>query len=241
MFDIHSHILPAVDDGAKNTAESLELLKLMKKQGITAVMATSHFYPQDDSLAEFSKRTDTAFKNLNIACEDLELPLILKGSEMLYFKGISNSSSLKELCLNHSNYLLLELVDRVIDEPLFEEIINLQENLGIIPIIAHIERYYKAKNYRKLLKFVKEHNILTQVNASAFFITSYKRTLKKLFKLDIVSFVATDTHSTAFRPPMLSNAFEYIEENYGKEIKQKLLDNAEWLYKEITSNGENNA
>lgn len=240
FFDIHSHILPNVDDGAKTIEDSLELLKLLKEQGVTAVLATPHFYPQDDNLSEFTEKCAKAFDSLNNEAKKNELPIILKGSEMLYFKGISESTSLKELCLNNSNFLLLELVDKVITPSLFEEIINLSNNLGIIPIIAHIERYYKAKNYRSFLKFIKEHNILTQVNANAFFIPSYKRVIKKLFKMEIVNFIASDTHSPSFRPPMITDALSFIEEKFGKDIKDKLIANSNNLFTEIFK-GETNA
>ena len=240
FFDIHSHILPDVDDGAKTLEESLELLKALKEQGVTAVLATPHFYPQEDNLIEFKAKCNKAFSLLNIEAQNKDLPIILKGSEMLYFKGISESTSLKELCLNNSNYLLLELVDKIITPSLFDEIINLSNNLGIIPIIAHIERYYKAKNYSKFLKFIKEHNILTQVNANAFFIPSYKRVIKKLFKMDIVNFIASDTHSPSFRPPMINDALNFIEEKFGKDIKNKLIANSNNLYIEV-SKGEANA
>ena len=240
FFDIHSHILPAIDDGAKTIEESLELLKILKEQGVTAVLATPHFYPQDDNLIEFAEKCNNAFDSLNKETQKNDLPIILKGCEMLYFKGISEANSLKELCLNNSNYLLLELVDPIITPSLFEEIINLSNNLGIIPIIAHIERYYKAKNYRNFLKFIKEHNILTQVNANAFFLPKYKRVIKKLFKMDIVNFIASDTHSPTFRPPMINDALDFIEEKFGKDIKDRLIENSNNLYIEI-SKGEINA
>ncbi len=241
MFDIHSHILPGVDDGAKDIAESIELLRQMKEQGITAVAATPHFYPQEDNLTEFSEKIISAFEEIKTAYKVNDLPEILIGSEMLYFKGISNSTSLNKLCLNKSSYLLLELVDCVISDSLFEELLRLKEELGIIPIIAHIERYQKARNYKKLLKFVKEHNILTQVNASAFLIPIYKRTIKKLLKLNLISFIASDSHSPSFRPPMVKEAYDFIEDNYGKQVKEKLIKNADKLFKEITSKEENYA
>ena len=52
-FDIHSHILPGVDDGAKDICESVELINSMKKEGITAVIATPHFYPNEMYLSDF--------------------------------------------------------------------------------------------------------------------------------------------------------------------------------------------
>ena len=64
MIDIHSHILPCVDDGSESIEESLQLLQIMKEQGITAVIATPHFYPHEDNLDDFLEKTATAYKEL---------------------------------------------------------------------------------------------------------------------------------------------------------------------------------
>lgn len=241
LFDIHSHILPSVDDGAKDLNESIELLTEMQKQGISCVLATPHFYPQDDNLSEFLERINKAYAELKASISVSNLPKVLLGCEMFYFKGIGSSYSLQKLCLNGSQYLLLELVNGVIDDFLFEDLDNMIDNLGIIPIIAHIERYRKAKKYRKLLKYVKEHKILTQINAESFFISEYKRTIKKLFKMDIVSFIATDAHSIESRPPMLKKALNFIEAQYGTDIKERLIENSDELFKNIISSGETDA
>lgn len=233
LFDIHSHILPNVDDGAYDIEESLKLISLMKEQGITDIIATPHFYPQEDNLESFIDKTESAFKELKAKLDDSSVNIFL-GAEILYFKGIGKPASLKHLCLNSSNYLLLELYEGAINDSLFEDISSMIQNLGITPIIAHIERYYKFKNFRKLLKFVTENNIPTQVNASAFFTPYYKHIIKKLFKANLVSFIATDTHSYNLRPPMLDKAYEYIKEHFGEDTKNRLIDNSVKLYKEIT-------
>ena len=74
MFDIHSHILPAIDDGAQYLEESLKLLELMRAEGITHVMATPHFYPQDTNLEYFLRASVSSFNKLNEKIENLNLP-----------------------------------------------------------------------------------------------------------------------------------------------------------------------
>ncbi len=231
LLDIHSHILPCVDDGAKNPDDSLTLLKMMQSQGITHVIATPHFYPNDDTLEEFKARVANAQKLLCGANADI--PKIIVGCELFYFTGISKSDLIKEFTIGQSNYILLEPNPFLISKTLMNEILYLRDELGLTPIIAHIERYYKSKGYKDFIKFIKENNILCQVNAGSFFDKYYNRTLQKLFKNNVVTFIATDTHSLR-RPPLLSNALNEVEKRFSVSEKERILSNLQTLLSEIT-------
>ncbi len=239
MLDIHSHILPAVDDGAQNTEESLAILKAMYKQGIHNVVATPHFYPHRDSLEDFENRRSNAFTILK-SIKETEIPNIYLGCEILYYSGISRVSALKNFTLNGSEYILLELNPYLLNKTLFGEILYIIYERNLIPIIAHIERYYKARGYKDLLRFVKENKILTQLNATSFLSKKYEKTLDTLFRNGIPTFIATDSHSMEMRPPLLKHAFKIIENEYGTEVKQKLLKNADNLLNEITQRDNDN-
>ena len=234
LFDIHSHILPAVDDGAKTIEDSLSILAAMRRQGITDVIATPHFYPHSDNLEDFINKTQSAFLELKKAADDQNLPNIYLGCEILYYSGISKVSSLENFTINNSNYLLLELNPYIINKTLFNELLYLKEQRGIIPIIAHIERYYKSRSYKLLLEFIKENSILTQINASSFFSKRYNKVLEKLFLSDLVTYIATDSHSLEMRPPLMRRALEIINAKYGEETKSKLISNANALLNKIT-------
>ncbi len=238
IFDIHSHILPAVDDGAKDINEALQLLEMMKEDGITDVIATPHFYPDSDNLDEFKMRTEEAYKTLCSAAEGKNLPRIYFGCEVLYFRYLGTSEAVTDFRLDGSNYLLLELTDDCITDSFFEDIANLKNKSGIIPIIAHIERYYKAPSFRKLLKFVKSENIPTQVNASSLFSPYYKRITEKLIKKGYVNFLATDSHSIDIRPPQMKNALKHITEKLGEEYANGLIRNSRLLLEEMTRKGD---
>jgi len=237
MFDIHSHILPSIDDGAKDMEESLKLLQMMKADGITHIIATPHFYPQDTGLNEFLSDSKAAYKKLISEIKDKDLPKIYLGCEMLYFDGVGNSTSLKSLCLNNSNFLLLELTDHAINDRLFENITALMKQSGIIPIIAHIERYCKAKNYKKFINFILENKIPIQLNAASFFVPVFKRPLKKLLKSGAFIVIGTDTHSVDTRPPKMTEALMYIEKKYGLEYKIRIMKSSELLFKKIVKGG----
>ena len=91
LLDIHSHILPAVDDGAFDISESLMLLEAMRLQGITDVIATPHFYPLDDNFNEYKERISNAYNLLLKETENKNLPRIFVGSEVLYYRYIGTS------------------------------------------------------------------------------------------------------------------------------------------------------
>lgn len=235
MLDIHSHILPSVDDGAKTTEESIAILEEMYRQGITDVVATPHFYPLEDNLEEYLNKTRRAFSLLKENTLNKKVPNIFLGCEILYYSGISKVSELNHFTLNGSCFLLLELTPSSINDTLFNELLYLKEERKIIPIIAHIERYKTAKKYKKFIKFVKDNGILTQVNATSFLIKDYSKTLDKLFAENAVTFIGTDSHSPERRPPFMDSALEKISQKYGNKTKEKLIENAKKLYLDITN------
>ena len=225
--------MPSVDDGAKSLDESLEILNQMKTDGITDVIATPHFYADSDNLEDFKARTQAAFNSLTSVTKGKELPRITLGSEVLYYRGIGSTETVREFCLNGSSYLLLELTDRCITDSLFSDIYKLRNNLGITPIIAHLERYYKSPNYKKLLAFTKKENILAQVNASSFFIKSLSKTAEKLVKNGYINFIGTDAHSPNNRPPVMRQALTYISEHLGSKYASGFIRNSRVLLEQI--------
>ncbi len=237
LLDIHSHILPEVDDGAKNIESSLTLLKMMQEQGITDVIATPHFYPNEDTLEDFKERVANAEKLLLANKEGL--PNIFIGCELFYYSGISQSELIKEFTLANSNYILLEPNPFYLTKSLMREILHIRDVVGLTPIIPHIERYYKSSGYKDFINFLKENKILCQVNAASFFDRSYNRTFKKLFKEGVVTFVATDTHSLN-RPPLLAAALNEIEKRFSPAEKARISQNLNTLYKDIICKDKNN-
>ncbi len=231
LLDIHSHILPAVDDGAQDINDSLILLDLMAEQGITHVIATPHFYPHNDTIKDFKARVTAAKKELK--ANYIGNIVIITGCELFYFNGISKSEHLKHFTLNKSGYILIEPDPYYLTEGFMNEILYMRDFLGLNPIIPHIERYNRCRGYKKFLKFIKENCILTQVNATSFFSKHYTRTLKKLFKENLVTFVATDTHSLN-RPPLLGASLNEIEKRFSASEKERIISNLETLYKDIT-------
>lgn len=232
-FDIHSHVLHNTDDGAKNLNMSLYLLEESLRGGVTDIIATPHFYPLRDTLEEYTNKVEANFKELKEAIKDKNVPNIYLGYEVLYYSGISRAESLKKLTLNGSKYILLEPDYYNLDRAFLFELLRLREN-GLVPIIAHIERYYKVWGYKKILSFIKENGILTQVNATSFFGRHYNRVLETLTQEDLITFIASDTHSPDMRPPIINAALRKITDLCGDTYTQKLIKNSQSLFLEIT-------
>ncbi len=225
FFDIHSHILPGVDDGPKTFEQSIELLKMLKDNGVHIVAATPHFDANFDSLEDFLSRRKAALELMREQIKNTDLPEIISGCEVLYFRGLSKIDCLPELCYENSNCVLIEFPDLAFTDTVIDEITELREN-GFMPIIAHVERYADQKGYKKLLELIKKKVCFAQVNAAALSSKVYHKAAFKLVKKGVVSFIASDTHSAIHRPPMIKNALETIEKRFGKEVAARFVNNS---------------
>ncbi|MBR0466257.1 MAG: hypothetical protein IJJ40_02030 [Clostridia bacterium] len=231
--DVHSHILPAVDDGSKNVEESLELLSMLKEQGVTTVIATPHFLGARDNIDDFKARINNAKEELFTAKEGKDLPTVLIGSEILYFYGMGMLEGIKDLTINGSKYMLLEFDFIDFNDNVIKDIRRIRERHGIIPIIAHIERYKKFKNYKKLLKLVETGVCKAQINASSVIDNVFTKNAHKLIEKGYIDFIGSDTHSVEFRPPLIDKAYEVIKEKYGEETAEKIRQNGIKLIENI--------
>ena len=140
MIDIHSHILPGIDDGSKNLRMSLGLIDMLIDQGIDTVAATPHFYADRVSVEKFLSRRQRAYESLAEALENTpKAPKILLGAEVAYYSGISSLEGLDSLCIGDSSTLLLEMPLSAWSEYMISEVLNISCS-GITVVIAHIER-----------------------------------------------------------------------------------------------------
>ena len=233
MLDIHSHILPGVDDGAADVETSVELLKMMKEQGITHVIATPHFDAMHQNIDEFEYTVADAYNRLMQAVNGLDLPQVSIGSEVFYFGGIGRSMGIRDLTLCRSQYLLLELPSCRIDDEILKSIHDLNDRIGIKPIIAHVERYSCERGFKRLLELLANGEAYAQVNATSVIQPPYKKVVHKLIKRGYISFLATDTHSIIGRPPKMREALQEIELSLGKEYSDIFVRNSERFCEEI--------
>lgn len=233
MIDIHSHILPGIDDGAKNINMTLHMIKMAEKSGTKDIVATPHFYrgygetPYDEVkklVKEFNKLAKGEGLGINLHY----------GQEVYYSEEIINDYKIGLIgTINDSRYMLIELPMRSFDSETLEVIYELQV-MGIIPILAHPERYRPIiEKPERINKFINE-GFLFQVNAGSIegqFGNSVKKTAEILLANNIYNFIGSDAHNDTNRCTGIANGVELakkkskINEELFRESGRRLLNN----------------
>lgn len=234
MIDLHNHILPMVDDGSRDIDEAIESIKYLKSRGITDIVLTSH-YIVDTSYCKTVSEREKILDELNKQIDnDTNLYL---GNEVYAADYKTLLSLLKEnkiTTLNKSKYLLIEFpMDQVLNRV---DLLLCELNAnGIIPIIAHPERYSIYKKHPEKIYELFEYNCLLQCNLGSIsgqYGKQAKKCVKWLLKHDLVFALATDYHHIG-KKDYISKAFKklkwVISKNKIEELTyinpKKVLDN----------------
>ena len=163
FVDIHSHILPGIDDGAKNVKESVELIKKMKNLGFSKIIGTPHTYPglYNNTSDSIKKSYDNLKKKLS---ENINIHF---ASEYMIEKNLIEKARRKSLLCLKDKYVLVEMNFISIPLGLYEIIFEITVN-GYIPILAHPERYMflDLNEFKKLKKFgcLFQANLLSAID-----------------------------------------------------------------------------
>ena len=209
IIDCHTHLLPAIDDGAKDLALSLDMLKEEARQGVDLIIATPHFYGDRDRMDNFIQRRAQAFEKVKeLLDKDPSLPKIKLGAEVAYFPGISKAEGIEQLCVEGSSAFLLEMPFRPWDEKVISEVISLANDRGLKVVLAHIERYLGFSGQREKLDILSSIPIYFQVNAESlleegFFRKKKSDELISWFETYRVCLMGSDTHNMKTRKPNL--------------------------------------
>lgn len=196
MIDVHTHIIPKIDDGAKSFEESYAMLLEAIKAGFTDIIATSHYiedYYETDSL-----NRNAWIEAMNKVLKENGISLKLHCGNEIYITPnlIKLIKEKKASTLANSKYVLFEL-------PMNNNIMYLNEmvfeikSLGMIPVIAHPERYAVVQENPNMLMNLIKQGVLFQGNYASI-IGKYgnyaKNTIKKLLKANMIHFLGTDCH-----------------------------------------------
>ena len=218
MIDFHSHILPKMDDGSRNVEESIAMLESLAKQGIDTVVATPHFYANDESVSDFIIRRNSSFEKLKVSLTS-QMPEILLGAEIKYYEGISHLENLDKLCVQNSNLLLLEMPFKRWTEYLIRELVDISCSGKYVPVIAHVERYMKFQQ-RDVIEYLLNEGVLFQINSSFVYEIFTKRKALGLLKNRAVHFLGSDCHNMSDRLPDIGKAYEIINKKLGRKFTE---------------------
>jgi protein-tyrosine phosphatase len=225
MIDIHSHILPGLDDGSKSWDMTLHMCRLAIKDGITHIVATPH---ADDNYGYSRDRVRELVAELDDKIGD-QLAFSIGCDFHLSFENIEDAiAHPQRYTIAAKQYLLVELSDYGIAPQLSESLLRLRA-AGMIPIITHPER--NASLHRRLERLLEwvEAGCLVQVTASS--VTGYwgdatYRVARWLLEHDAVHVLASDAHDDKHRKPNLSEARDAVSKRFGASVARALvLDN----------------
>lgn len=227
MIDIHSHILPGMDDGAQDLYDTLEMVDLAARSGIKAIIATPHCNIPRGYTNYFGEEYKACVQAVRDAVRAEGIPVrILPGAEAL---GTPDLPELlqegKIMTLNQSRYLLVEfLFDE--DPEFVNRLLEELKELKAIPVIAHPERYKFVQRDPNLVYEWRTKGYPVQVNKGSFrgkFGTRAQETAYLLMDHNMVSVIASDAHSPKFRTPSMTRSYRELAESYPEKYLELLF------------------
>ena len=223
VVDFHSHILPGVDDGSRSVEESVKMLRMLAQQGIRCVLATPHFYANHDDPERFLHRRERAWRKLCEAMgEHPDLPKLELGAEVYYYPGISDSEILPRLTFLGGRYLLLEMPHGPWTEAMYREIEGIYVKRGIVPVIAHVDRYIAPFRTYGIPDRLTQMPVLVQANAEFFLQRSTAHMAMRMLKDNKIQLLGSDCHDLKSRKPNMGPALERIEKKLGKKALEQV-------------------
>lgn len=229
MIDLHTHILPNVDDGSSSLEESLALLRMLASQGVTLTAATPHFYATSDTPEQFFLRRESAWKQLSGAMES-GMPCVLLGAEVAFYRNISQMQQLERFCIGSSRLLLIEMPFEPWSERVLAETLEISER-GIQVMLAHVERYFRFQR-ADVWQRLSDRGVCMQTNANALFrMASAGKTLRML-RRGMIQFLASDCHNLKTRPPRMQEAARRLSWRLGDDFTADFFRREEQLLRE---------
>lgn len=205
MTDLHSHLLPGIDDGAKTLADAVAMLKMQQSDGVRTVCVTPHFYPGRETPDEFLARRAAALEQLLPAAALYGIRLV-EGAEAAISENLPELDRLDELCLAGSGTLLVELPAAWMP-PWTENVLDELLAGGIRPLLAHVERYSYFRSDLSRLERLVRLGCYAHVTASNVVRTDeVGKASRRMLRRGLAQVLGSDAHSPSRRPPRMGEA-----------------------------------
>ncbi|MDE7423383.1 MAG: hypothetical protein K2N51_06785 [Lachnospiraceae bacterium] len=218
--DIHAHILPGVDDGAKDMETTKAMLHLAKKQGIHTIIATPHYRAGQYKLTAGQLEDLQKQVQREADKEGMDIKILL-GNELYYSKDIcSRLEDKKALTLAGTRYVLVEFSPDQSYTEIYQGMRELIQE-GYVPILAHIERYdclHRKKKRDKIQELIRL-GVYMQMNVHSL----HKRYCRKLVKDGYIHFLGSDSHNTKNRSPKMQEGLKQLGRMVTRKQMEKIL------------------
>lgn len=223
MIDIHTHILPNLDDGADSIEESLAMAELAADSGTRGIVASSHGNLGGYTLKDYFQ----AFMNFRKILKEERIPLeVYPGMEVFMDEhAIERLKKEELLTINNTEYVLVEFS---FQEHLWvvNEYLQVLLEEGFIPVVAHLERYDCIQNHPQAAYKWAENGCALQVNKGSLlgaFGSKVKEISRSLLAHNLVHVIASDAHSSESRNPSMGNIYRFLDEMVSERYRDVLL------------------
>ena len=226
VYDLHAHILPGVDDGARIPDETVDMARVAAEDGTKVILATPHRKDVTESSSVGHIRKLTGEMNTRIAAEGIDLTLQLGMENHLDLELPQDYSNGRALAMNGSRYILVEMP--FFGRPNYVEsvLFDLQVR-GLIPVLAHPDRIEAFQKEPDFLVDLVERGMLTQITAGSIvghFGGRVKRFTETLLRRGLCHILASDTHlPRGPRSPQLRYCVEAAEKLVGPERARAMV------------------
>lgn len=227
MIDIHTHILPGIDDGAKDCETSQKMLEALQRDGVNKVVFTPHFYWQQNIVPRFLVRRETAWEKLRDAGvpDGMEFHF---GAEVEFNEIRVDYAALAPLAIDGGRYIMLELpFTSAWSEKLFDRLSNFIYTTDCIPVIAHVERYPAVRKNPAYIRLLSDMGCLIQVNCAAAITAEKNGFADALFRCGQVRCLGSDCHNTTTRKPNYGDAVSALRVRYGEDCVTTIRETME--------------
>lgn len=227
MIDIHTHIIPGIDDGADEMYDTLEMVKLAAKSGTKAIVATPHCNIPGMYENYFSKYYVEQYQKAADAVKRAGIPVkIHPGMEAFATEDLPELIvNGKIMPINQSRYVLVEFPFDT-DSEYVSYVLGGMKEIGAIPVIAHPERYEFVQDDPRVAYEWQKRGYAVQVNKGSFegkFGNSPRRTAYQMLSHNLISVVASDAHGHDRRTPYMREIFEDLSEERGQKYMELLF------------------
>lgn len=232
MNDIHTHILPEIDDGSKNSEMSFDMIKKLSEQGVKKIVLTPHFYGYENSVDVFLKNRETSLNHLKSFIGEQKLDAeIYIGAEVFFMDSLDKVEGYERMAIEGTKYMLLEMPFDQWNSRVLETVYRIT-NTGITPIIAHFERFIPFQKDMSKIYELRNMGCILQMNAGYFKGFFNKRKALRFFDEGLAGLLGSDCHNLESRPPEIKSAYDILRANLGEAMVNDINERGNHILKD---------